>query len=289
MGTQWLHKQKRSGKQRIYAIANATWTITNWIWTTIIIGFTLQFVPSYLLYSEDHNNKTPWTYIVAWFTHNVKYYPWIDTLPWKVLWVLSISAIPLLASITILAWVLKRSLREESEGLDKLIEILEHDTITPQLEVLQRQFQQLLQAQAASVKVLSRIDYQLQQMPTTTYLKDLQALAYRQEPTWKKTIDQALQDIHTRTIEQAGWLGDLYQQSQHTEETISANLHAIASILEQLRGKVEVAPLPQHTVSEAKSDQIAMAESFGGVTTPLPLDQLNPSNGEPTDHQFRNS
>lgn len=275
MGIQQLSKQKRSKKQRIYTIASTTWTITSWIWTSIIIVFVLQFIPSYLVYTSDPKKPTLLTYIIEWFNDSHM------SFPWNTLRILAIIAIPLLASITFLAWMLKRNLREEPEGLDKLIKILEYDTTTPQLENLQEQLRQLLQAQVSSVNVLSWIGNRLQQMPTPTNLKDLQTLAYRQEPIWKKTIDQALQDIHTRTIEQAGWLDDLYQQSLHTEETISADLHTIASILEQLRDKVKVIPLLQQAMSEATSDQFAIAEPSKVVATSLPLDQPKPLNTKP--------
>jgi hypothetical protein len=283
MGIQQLSKQKRSRKQRIYAIASTIWTITSWIWTSIIIVFVLQFIPTYLLTSTPTKDATapPWTSVVGLLNNNDQIFHPVHEPFWSVLRILAIIAIPLLASITFLAWMLKRSLREEPEGLDKLIKILEYDTTTPQLEKLQEQLRQLLQAQVSSVNVLSWIGNRLQQMPTATNLKDLQTEAYRQEPIWKKTIDQALQDIHTRTIEQAGWLGDLFQQSQQTEETISADLHAIASILEQLRDKVKVTPLLQQAVSEAKSDQFTIAEPSKVVATSLPLDQLKPLNTKP--------
>jgi hypothetical protein len=284
MGMQQLSKQKLSRKQRIYTIASTTWTITSWIWTAIIIVFLLQFIPAYLL--SNPNSPSFWQDAVGWLNNNVKEFPELKDFPGNALRILAIIAIPLLAGITILAWMLKRNLREEPEGLDRLIKILEYDNITPQLENLQEQFRQLLQIQASSVNALSWIGNRLQQMPTTTNLKDLQTMAYRQEPIWKKTIDQALQDIHTRTIEQAGWLGDLFQQSQHTEKTISADLHAIVSILEQLRDKVEVASLLQQVVSEAKSDQFVMAEPSKAVVTPPSLDQLKPSSTELMSQQF---
>jgi hypothetical protein len=283
MGIQQLSKQKRSRKQRIYAIASTIWTITSWIWTSIIIVFVLQFIPTYLLASTPTKDATvpPWTSVVGWLNNNDQIFPAVHEPFWSVLRVLAIIAIPLLASITFLAWMLKRNLREEPEGLDKLIKILEYDTITPQTEKLQEQLRQLLKEQVSSVNVLSWIGNRLQQMPTATNLKDLQTEAYRQEPLWKKTIDQALQDIHTRTIEQAGWLGDLFQQSQQTEKTISADLHAIVCILEQLRDKGEVASLPKQSVSEAKFDQFAKTEPFEGVATLLPLDQPKPLNTKP--------
>jgi hypothetical protein len=275
MGIQQLSKQKLSRKQRIYAIASTTWTITSWIWTAIIIVFVLQLIPSYLFYTSHPNDGSPWTSVVGWFNNSSM------PFPSNALRILAIIAIPLLASITFLAWMLKHNLREEPEGLDKLIKILEYDTITPQTEKLQEQLRQLLKEQVSSVNVLSWIGNRLQQMPTATNLKDLQTEAYRQEPLWKKTIDQALQDIHTRTIEQAGWLDDLFQQSQQTEKTISADLHAIVCVLEQLRDKVEVASLPKPSVSEAKFDQFAKTEPFEGVATLLTLDQPKPSNTKP--------
>jgi hypothetical protein len=279
MGVQQPYKQKRSGKQRIYTIASATWTTTSWIWTAIIIAFVIQFIPNYLF----SDSSRTWETVLNWFNNaNMAF-------PWNALRIFAIFAIPLLTGITILAWMLKRSLREEPEGLDKLIEVLEHDLITPQLEVLQRQFRQLLQTQATSIDVLSWLGDLLQHMPTTTDLKNLQISAHQRELTWNKKLNQALQDIHTRTTEQVEWLGDLFQQSQHTEKTISADLRTITSILEQLQNEVEIGSLPEEPtndtaseqpVSEAESNQFATTEPFEVVAAPLLLNQLKPSSAE---------
>lgn len=66
MGTQQPSKQKRSWKQRIYALANTTWTITSWIWTAIIIAFVVQFIPAYLF----SGSSSIWEDVLKWFNND---------------------------------------------------------------------------------------------------------------------------------------------------------------------------------------------------------------------------
>lgn len=270
MGTRQPGKQKRSVKQRLYTLASHSWTITSWIWTAIIVALVIQFIPTYLFSSAS----TTWEAVLNWLNNADM------DFPWNALRIFAIIALPLLGGITILAWMLKRRLREESEGLDRLIEVLERDVVTPQLEDIREQIRQLREAQKANVATLSQLGVRLQQMPTPTDLKNLQTVAHQRMLAWNKEFNQVLQDIHSRTTEQVGWLNSLFQQSQRREETLSTDLHAIARILEPFQNKVEVTPLPEQPVSKVESDQVAATKLFEGDAAPLPLDL--PSNAEPT-------
>src|SRR5436853_4977337 len=136
-------QQGRSGgTTTIYTIAKQTLAITTWVWTALVIAFLIQIMPSWLLTEYPGNN---WTTMINWLLNNHL------AFPWNFLSLLVIIVSLFFIIVTFLAWVIKNRMQEANpEGFDKLIQILEKDTIVPQLELLRQQFEQQLQKQENS-------------------------------------------------------------------------------------------------------------------------------------------
>lgn len=135
-----IQQQKRmqrggSGRTAIYTIAKWAWPVTTWIWTTIIIAFLVQFVPNlFTLPDATISMKTTWAAVViGWLvTHN-------NILIQEMLRVIAIGLAFLLVAIPPLAFGLKQALRNveqdrQHNGIDKLLDVLQQDTISAQLE-----------------------------------------------------------------------------------------------------------------------------------------------------------
>ncbi|MBV9690037.1 MAG: hypothetical protein JO202_10025 [Ktedonobacteraceae bacterium] len=228
MEQQEQRPKRRLPSWKIYSVAKQVSEVTIWIWTAVIVALLVQIIPAYLFANIKDN--TAWGFTTSWLqnTHLV--------FPWNVLRTLVEAAALLLIVVTFLAWVIKYSLQNANpdafDKLGQLVRVLQQDS--SQLESLQQQFQQQLQKQDACIEALERISNLLQQAPTSSSLLGLQVLS-QQQYALQKEFSRLLQNIETRTSEQAQWLGDLYQQDQQTQEKISDSLGKISVLLEQMR------------------------------------------------------
>lgn len=239
-----------SRKIIIYRIAKWALTITAWIWTTIIIAFLAQYVPILLTtpITAKNNNDLAHTWTATTFI------PLLQTPKGPVQEVLKLIILiitVLLIIIPPLAFVLKQTLQSvQLEGFDKLIKVLQEDTISPKLDDLEKHLKQQMQKQDACIETLGHIHDVLQKTPTASDLQELYTLSQQQQQPLQKEFSHTLQDLQNRVSEQPGWLGDFYQQEQNTQETISRGLQNVASLLEQIRDGSKTNSLqdyPEHT------------------------------------------
>lgn len=237
-----MMQQQQTSHWRIitYRIAKWAWLITVWIWTSIIIAFLAQFVPNLLTIQEPAKTlPTTWAGIAVNWLHTSSNGP-TEILRWMALGIAF-----LLVVIPPLAFLLKQMLQNvQREGFDKLIDILQQDTISPQLEFLQQQLQQQLQVQDTCVKVLGQIYGLLQQIPTSSDLRELHTSYQQQQQSLQKVISSLVQDLQNMQTHIVEHMQQLYEQEQQTQKTISGGLGKIPPLLEEIRDNVQTLSLP---------------------------------------------
>jgi hypothetical protein len=250
-----------------YRIAKWAWLITVWIWTSIIIAFLVQFIPN-LLTTPDPAKTLPNT----WAGIAVNWLRTPSSAPIEFLRVTALIVAFLLVAIPPLALFLKQMLQNvQREGFDKLIDVLQQDTISPQLDVLRQQLAQQVQRQDASIEALRQISGLLQQTPTASYLQGIHLLS-QQHHALQREFSHTLQDIQTRTSEQVQRLSGLYEQDQRTRETISVGLEKISHLLERMQE--QILSLPGYRESRSLSDPETITEKVPVVTPPIQTDHL---------------
>ena len=283
---------------RIYHLANWSWIVSAWIWTTIIIAFLVQFIPN-LLTTANVLQGTWISKAIIWLE-----LPNSPLSPEAILRLMAIGLVFLLIAIPPLAFGIKQLLRdvEPKEGIDKLIDVLQQDTISPQLEFLQQQLEQQLQKLEACVQALEGLSNLLQQTPTASNLLMLYTLSQQQHALQKKQlqkvevgihslesissllqqmptssdldglekgISQILQDVQERTIEQVQRSSNLYKQNSLK---VSEDLAKISPLLQQIQKSLETLARPIRGKNGSSSDKDAMIE-------PSTMD-LPPTTGE---------
>jgi hypothetical protein len=241
-----------SGKIITYRIAKWVWLITTWIWTTIIIAFLVQFIPNLL--TAENPGKTLGT---IWTAQAIR---WLGTSSGnptqEALRLLALFFAFLLVILPPLAFFLKQMLQNvQREGFDKLIDILDQDTISPQLENLSRQlWQQHLEQSDVLTNGLAHINPSL----IISHLSRLSTLLQQQSDLQKRSF-QILQTMQTTlqqsTIStQSQRLDDLHGQEQKIQQVISNDLPQITSSLQQIRDQLStIILLNQRTDSTQSS------------------------------------
>jgi len=268
-----MMQQQQTSHWRIitYRIAKWAWLITVWIWTTIIIAFLAQYVPI-LLTTKTNDLQGTWT---------VATIHWLSTpinAPLEILRVIALGGTFLLVAIPPLAFLFKQMLQDvQREGFDRLIDILQQDTILPQLEVMQQQLQQQLEVQENCVRVLKQVHRLFQQTPTSSDLQGLRTLSQQQQQALQKDFSYMLHDLRylqTQISEQMQRLADLSEQDQHAQKTISDGLAKIPPLLEEMQGNVKALSLSSDREHRSLSDRQTRTEPALAVVSPAQIDHL---------------
>lgn len=245
-------QQQTHSPRRIvtYHTAKWAWIITAWIWITIIIAFLVQFVPNLLTLPDAATSmKSTWTAVAMDWLVTPNPIPVEDSLR-----VMALIVALLLVVIPPLAFGLKQALRDVEqdrlrEDFDKLIDVLQQDSIWLQTEILQEQLQRQIQKQEACVKALMRIYTLLQQNPTSSGLQAAQ-----------KEFSHILQDIQERTTEQVQRLSTVYEQDKQAQNKSSASLENISLLLEQMRDSLRTLSSLSHQEDESLPNQETITE-----------------------------
>jgi uncharacterized protein YoxC len=265
-----MTKQKQTksqGKLIVYRIAKWTWLITAWIWAAIIITFLAQYVPAVLTVNKgDLIQKTLTGMIIQGLRTPTKasslFHIFSYALDIPKLLVLSI--IVLLIVLPVVAFGFKQTLQNvEREGLDKLVDVLEKDTgtILEKLDELQKDLKQQIQKQNDSVEKWEQIHVVLQK--TSSEASGIQGLyiqSQRQHEAMLKEFSQVLQGIQSRAMEQAGWLGDLYQLDKDRQGEIVSSLAKVTHLLEQVRDSLHHLSVPDQHKNGAVAEQQRITE-----------------------------
>jgi hypothetical protein len=270
MGQKQPRKQRRlSWKNTIYDVAKLALAITTWIWASIIVVLLVQIIPAYL-FAEKQDN---WNGMVNWFRDAHL------TAPWSFLRLLVEIIAVFLVVVTLLAWVFKRSLQSANPvGLEKLIAVLEVDTLSPHLESLKEKLDQQIKKQDVCIEVLERLSLLLQQTPTSSDIQGLHTLSQQQLQYLQKDLFEILNDIKDRNAEQVQLIGDLSQKDQHAQQTASLDLRKISILLGQMEGSLKTSPLSSHQENGSlPDDQQPVTGPVIAVATPTQTQEYSAS------------
>jgi hypothetical protein len=155
--------------------------------------------------------------------------------------------------------------------LDKLIDVLQKDTVSPQLELLQERLDQQIQMQVVCNEVLQRISGLLQEVPTSSTLKAWYTSSQQQQYAWQKELSHRLQDIQVKNSEQVLRLGNLYRQDQYTQERILVSLRNVTFLLEQMLVRP---PLPNYRENGSLFKREPITAPVSASRSALSTDQL---------------
>lgn len=104
MGQQQQRHKRGLPSWKISRVAKRVLEIATWIWTVVIIGLLLEILPTYLF--ATGTKGMAWGFMISWFRDSQLGFPQnvLRTL-------VEIAALSLLV-ITLLAWVVKRSMQD---------------------------------------------------------------------------------------------------------------------------------------------------------------------------------
>jgi hypothetical protein len=204
---QTREREQKSPGQPWRNVARWTWRVTTWIWTGILIEFLIQLIPNLLTIVDPVQSlRSTWVAIaVRWLLTSNSQLGW-EIVRWAAIGgVFLLILLPLITSAT-------RRLWQEKEGLDKLLAIIQQDTLSPQLKELQQQFKQQLSMMETCATALISIYTLLQHVPTSSDAqKSLQIL--------EESLDKLVSTFQTSTF-----LPSNVQAFSHTPRRIRKNI-----------------------------------------------------------------
>ncbi len=258
-----------------YRIAKWSLAITVWIWTAVIITFLVQFIPNLLLVTNPAT-----TLPTTWAGQAVQ---WLQA-PSNVFYEEAAKLIArgvaiLLVVIPPLAYLLKRALRNvELEGFNKLIDILDQDTISPKLEDLSQQLWYQHREQLNTLtNGLLHVDSSIKQSLNShlshlsTLLQqqlDLQQQSAQTLQAMQATLKQSTISTQLQRLE-----NDLREREQRIQQGIANDLRLISSSLKQIQDQLGTAILLNQQNGSTQSGLLTTDPDMVAVVPPSQLNQ----------------
>lgn len=218
--------QPKAADPSWHTVARWTWRITSWIWTAILIEFLIQLIPNLLTIVDPVQSlRSTWVAIAVRWLLTSNSQPGWEIVRWTaIVGVLLLILLPIITSATRRIWQEKAGLEklieviqqdtlspQLKESLDTLIEITRRVTLSPQLKELQQHVQQLLASMDACAKLLVSIYTLLQQAPP-----------FSQTQKSLQTLEESLNAL-ARTLQASPLVTSHGQESVHTSHEIRKN------------------------------------------------------------------
>lgn len=246
-------QKSKSWKNFVYQIAKWTWIITAWIWSTITATFLVQLVPI-IITLQNPEKALQGTWVLLAFN-------WLTTTTFKSFDLLEMTKAiirggsVLLGIVPIVAFIVKQRLQHvEKEGLDKIVEFLEKDIISPQLDALQDLLKQQNKHSEQQNKLIERQNQLFDQ------LIDQQHRAQMSTIGMLGHISGQLQLAPGISTPQAQYTASQQQHATHQSEKLPASLPNKSS---STLGPITESPL--ESISAMQTDRLSLSPGKMGT------------------------